>query len=73
MNKNVNHPAHYNTGGYECIEVLRAIMTPEAYRGFLKGNVLKYLWREKKKGNLESLQKAQWYLSELIKLDGEAD
>jgi hypothetical protein len=65
----VNHPSHYNSGGVECIEAIEAQLTKEEYRGYLKGNVAKYLWREKQKGGTESLQKAQWYLSRLIELD----
>ena len=38
----VNHPAHYNVGGIETIDVIRATLTPEEYRGYLKGNVLEY-------------------------------
>lgn len=66
MTDNVNHPAHYTQGGIECIEAIKASMTPEAFRGYLKGNVEKYMWRFEQKGGLESLQKAQWYLNRLI-------
>ena len=62
---NVNHPSHYG-GSIECIDAIKAQMTEEEFRGFLKGNVIKYLWREKHKGGVESLQKAQWYLNELV-------
>ena len=65
---NVNHPAHYTEGGVECIEAIEAQLTPEEYRGYLKGNVAKYVWREKYKGGTESLEKAQWYLQRLIEL-----
>ena len=65
MNDNVNHPAHYTQGGIECIEAIRASMTHEAFKGYLKGNVIKYMWRYEHKGGLESLQKAQWYLAYL--------
>jgi len=42
-------------------------MTPEAFRGYLKGNCMKYLWRYTYKNNpVEDLQKAQWYLAKLI-------
>ena len=41
-------------------------MTKEAYRGYLKGNVLKYVWRYEKKNGVEDLEKAQWYLKRLI-------
>lgn len=67
-NDNVNHPAHYNGDGIECIEAIEAQLTPEEYRGYLKGNVAKYVWREKHKGGIESLKKASWYLNRLIDL-----
>ena len=42
-------------------------MTPEAFHGYLKGNVQKYMWRYEKKVNpAEDLKKAQWYLARLI-------
>jgi hypothetical protein len=66
---NVNHPSHYNDGGLECIEAIEAQLTPEEYRGYLKGNVAKYVWRERHKGGIESLKKAQWYLTRLINLE----
>lgn len=68
----VNHPSHYTSGGIECIEAIKASMMPEAYRGFLKGNVMKYLWRYENKGKpVEDLKKAQTYLTWLIKENGE--
>lgn len=64
----VNHPSHYTSGGIECIEAIKASMTAEAYKGFLKGNVMKYLWRYENKGKpVEDLKKAQTYLDWLIK------
>mgnify|MGYP003632711281 CR=1 FL=1 len=64
----VNNPSHYNTGSIECIEGIQASMSAEAFNGYLKGNCMKYLWRYDYKGKpLEDLQKAQWYLAELIK------
>lgn len=65
---NVNNPAHYTAGGIECIDAIQAALTPEEYRGYLKGNVMKYMWREKHKGGEESLRKAEWYLKRLIAL-----
>lgn len=61
----VNTPPHYTQGGIECIDAIEAALTPEEFRGFLKGNVLKYTWRERHKGGLESLRKAGWYLRRL--------
>lgn len=62
----VNQPTHYTSGGIECLDAIRASMTEEAFKGFLKGNVLKYMWRYEKKFNpTEDLKKAQWYLKRL--------
>jgi hypothetical protein len=62
----VNSPSHYNTGNIECIEAIEESMTPEAYKGYLKGNCMKYLWRYDYKGKpVEDLEKAQWYLAKL--------
>ena len=65
----VNAPEHYTSGNIECIEAIEAQLTPEEYRGYLKGNVAKYVWRERHKGGIESLKKAQWYLNRLIQLE----
>lgn len=68
----VKHPAHYAKGGVECIAAIKASMTTEAYRGYLKGNCLKYLWRYEDKGKpAEDLRKALEYLGWLLKeVDG---
>lgn len=60
---NVNHPPHYTAGGVECIDAIKAALTEEEFRGFCKGNALKYVWRERHKGGTESLAKATWYLN----------
>ena len=63
----VNHPSHYTGAGIECIEAIKASMTPDALAGYLKGNVQKYLWRYEKKVNpIDDLKKARWYLDYLI-------
>lgn len=64
----VNHPDRY--GGdttYECVKVLEAWMPLEQYKGFLRGNAIKYLCRVGKKDEtVQELKKAQWYLNKLI-------
>lgn len=63
----VNSPSHYASGAVECIDAIEASLTNEAFCGYLKGNVLKYLWRyETKCNSLQDLQKAEWYLKRLI-------
>lgn len=64
----VNHPSHYTSGGIECIEAIKASMSKDEYKGYLKGNVLKYVWRYKNKNNPdEDLKKAKVYLEWLLK------
>lgn len=63
----VNAPVHYNAGSIECIEAIEESMSADAFRGYLKGNCMKYLWRYSYKGkSLEDVQKAQWYLKKLV-------
>ena len=63
----VNAPAHYTSGEIQCIDAIKASMSKLEYEGFLKGNLIKYTWRYRKKGGLQDLQKANWYLDRLIK------
>lgn len=65
------NPSHYKSDTIECIDAMKACSTPEEFRGHLKLTVLKYLWREDKKGEgdqarVENLEKAAWYLDRLI-------
>ena len=63
----VENPDHYNTGSIEAIEAIRASMDADQYFGYLKGNVMKYLWRyDYKEKPIEDLRKADWYLNRLI-------
>ena len=70
----VKHPPHYNQGGIECVDAIEASMSPQGFRDYLKGNILKYLWRYEQKHGLEDLKKAQWYLTRLtLNLEEEND
>ena len=62
----VNHPQHYTKGGVECIDAIKASMTTEAFAGYCKGNVMKYIFRYENKGGVEDLDKALVYLNWLI-------
>ena len=68
----VNSPSHYTAGGIEAIDAIEAALSDEGFRGALKANVLKYMWRyEKKVDPLADLRKARWYLDRLIqKVEG---
>lgn len=61
-NSPVINPSHYNKGNIECIDAIKESMSEEAYKGFLKGNVIKYLWRYEDKNKKEDLDKASVYL-----------
>ena len=64
----VNQPSHYTSGSIECIDAIEAALTPVEFRGFCKGNNIKYIWRSNLKGNHDQdIAKAQWYLGRLDK------
>ena len=65
---NVEHPSHYCRGGIECIDAIEASLGKNEFTGFLRGNIIKYIWRYKDKNGLEDLKKAQWYLNKLIEV-----
>lgn len=61
-NANPMAPAHYTQGSMQVIEAMRALMTPEEFRGHLKGCVFKYLFRYQHKGQkAKDLQKMMTY------------
>jgi len=65
----VHNPVHYNKTGIETIDLIRKWMEPDEYKGYLKGNIIKYMSRYKYKKEEEPLTdvlKAQWYLEKLI-------
>lgn len=64
----VSHPSHYQSrSGLEVIDAIRAftedLVGPEAYN---TGNIIKYVCRWKKKNGIQDLEKAMWYLTDLI-------
>jgi hypothetical protein len=65
--KMVEEPPHYNKGNIECIEAIQESMSLQEFKGYLKGNAIKYLWRYTYKDKpKEDLEKAKWYLERLI-------
>lgn len=63
---NVYSPAHYAGNGMQVIDAIHAFFGEREYVGFLWGNVVKYVLRYRKKGGVEDLEKARWYLNKLI-------
>lgn len=62
----IDQQDHYTNNGIQPIQIMKANMTKEKYRGFLEGNILKYPLRYEDKNGLEDLKKAKTYLTWLI-------
>ena len=65
---NVNHPSHYETGKFECIDVMLETQGRQAVINFCVFNAFKYLYRHGRKNGVEDLKKARWYLDKAIGL-----
>ena len=69
MKEQVNHPAHYQGQGIECIDAMEAAYGIKAVIDFCRCNAFKYQWRAGKKGSLsEYIAKAQWYQNKMVEL-----
>lgn len=67
----VEHPAHYNKGKIETIELIEDTLGIEGSVDFCIGNVIKYLMRCKHKGDMVTdVLKSQWYLNRAVDLLG---
>lgn len=64
---NVVHPNHYNRTSVEVIDTIKGMSTTSEYRGFLIGNVVKYISRYSMKNGIEDIKKAGYYLDLLEK------
>lgn len=64
----VEHPAHYNQGGIECIEAIKAATVGKnGIEAVCTANAIKYLWRFEVKNGIEDVKKARWYIDRLIR------
>lgn len=52
---------HYKLLGIQPLDVMEAVLTPEEYRGFLKGNIIKYSIRQGRKEGSDDAGKAKHY------------
>ncbi len=67
MNDPIN-PNHYKDGEIECIDDIKDFLTREEYIGYLRGNIAKYMHRWRYKNGAQDLEKAEWYLKQLIEV-----
>lgn len=65
----VNHPSHYETGKFECIDVMLETQGLEATKNFCVCNAFKYIYRHKLKNGDEDIKKAIWYLNKYLELE----
>lgn len=73
MADNVNHPSHYETGKFECIEVMQEVFGVEAVQNFCVCNAFKYLYRHRRKNGTEDIEKARWYINKYLELEAKDD
>ena len=57
--------SHYKDMGMQPWAVMQAVLTPEEFRGYLKGNVIKYAMRQGKKADTDDTGKAKHYAQKL--------
>lgn len=64
----VNHPSHYlSSNGLETIDVIEETLDDRVrFVGYLWGNIIKYISRWPRKGGVQDLKKAVWYINKLI-------
>ena len=60
---------HYLDMPMQPWDVMQAVLTPEEFRGFLKGNVIKYAMRQGRKDGSDDAGKAQHYAQKLAEMD----
>ena len=68
MSDVVNHPKHYETGNFECIDVMLETQGKEAVKSFCLCNAFKYLYRHNRKNGVEDIKKAKWYIDKFLEL-----
>lgn len=62
----IDKQEHYTANGIQPIDLMRQNFSPEAFQGFLEGNIIKYVLRHRRKNGVEDLRKAMTYLTWLI-------
>lgn len=66
-------PDRYNVGGFDLMEVMRAKLAPDEYKGFLKACIIKYAFRAAHKGQeAEDYAKLEDYARRLREFEQEA-
>ena len=61
---------HYKDMAVQPWTVMQAVLTPEEFRGFLKGSIIKYSLRQGKKADSDDAGKAKHYIQKLGEVHG---
>jgi len=65
--KDAINPSHYQRDGMECIDAIKAaVQNLSGVEAYSTGAAIKYLWRWKEKGDKDDLNKAIWYIRDMI-------
>lgn len=61
------NPSHYQRDGMECIDAIKAaVQNLSGAEAYCTGSALKYLWRWKEKGGKDDLNKAKWFIQNMV-------
>lgn len=70
----VNNPSHYTQGSIECLDAIESMLGKRGFADYLRGNIMKYLWRAPHKGSgPQDVAKAKFYMDRLAKLAEDGD
>ena len=80
MSDSVNHPLHYNYFLMEVINIIENCLTEDEFKGYLKGNIIKYRmragWKDYNTRTFsfilkrdEDLAKSNWYQDKLFEFE----
>ena len=65
--KDTINPSHYQRDGMECIDAIKAaVQNLTGVEAYETGSAIKYLWRWKEKGGKDDLNKAIWFIRDMI-------
>lgn len=59
---------HYRSKTIQPWDAMEEWMSPEQFKGFLRGNAIKYLARCDDKGGMEDIKKAGHYIAKMLKV-----
>ncbi len=68
LNRNIK-PNYYHKGGIDVIGFMGTKANKDEQVGFLRWNIIKYVTRYREKNGVEDLNKAKYYLDQLIELE----